>query len=38
VRRVFSPERRKGGIKIEGTDPKTAAKKLVEFLAQKGAI
>ena len=38
VRRVFAPEKRKGGIKIEGEDAKTAAKKLVEFLAQKGAI
>lgn len=38
VRRVFAPERRKGGIKIEGTDAKAVAKKLVEFLAAKGAI
>jgi electron transfer flavoprotein beta subunit len=38
VRRVFAPEKKKGGIKIEGTDPKQAAKKLVEFLAEKGVI
>lgn len=38
VRRVFAPEKKKGGIKIDGTDPKAAAKKLVEFLAEKGAI
>ena len=38
VRRVFAPEKKKGGIKIEGTDPRQAAKKLVEFLAEKGVI
>ncbi len=38
VRRVFPPERRKSGIKLEGVDPKEAAKRLVEFLLQKGAI
>ncbi|MEM2141832.1 MAG: electron transfer flavoprotein subunit beta/FixA family protein [Candidatus Thorarchaeota archaeon] len=38
VRRVFSPEKRKGGVKLEGEDPRSAAKKLVEFLASKGAI
>jgi electron transfer flavoprotein beta subunit len=38
VRQVFAPEKKKGGIKIEADDPKEVAKKLVEFLAQKGAI
>jgi electron transfer flavoprotein beta subunit len=38
VRRVFAPEKKKGGVKIDGTNPKEAAKKLVEFLAEKGAI
>ena len=38
VRKVFAPEKKKGGIKIEAEDPKAAAKQLVEFLAQKGAI
>ncbi|MHA1769469.1 MAG: electron transfer flavoprotein subunit beta/FixA family protein [Candidatus Thorarchaeota archaeon] len=38
VRRIFPPERKKGGVKIEAEDPKEVAKKLVEFLAQKGAI
>jgi electron transfer flavoprotein beta subunit len=38
VRKVFPPPRRAGGVKIEAEDPKEVAKKLVEFLAQKGAI
>ncbi len=38
VRKVYPPPRRSGGIKIEDMDPKEAAKKLVEFLASKGAI
>ena len=38
VRRVFPPEKKKGGIKIEADDPKAAAKQLVEFLAKKGVI
>lgn len=38
VRRVFAPEKKKGGLKLEADDPKEVAKKLVEFLAQKGAI
>ena len=36
--RVFPPEKRKGGIKLEDVEPKEAAKQLVEFLAKKGAI
>ena len=38
VRKVFPPEQKKGGIKIDADDPKAAAKELVEFLAKKGAI
>ncbi len=38
VRKVFPPTKKAGGIKIEADDPKEAAKKLVEFLLQKGAI
>ncbi len=38
VRKVFPPEQRSGGIKLEDVDPKEAAKQLVEFLAKKGAI
>jgi electron transfer flavoprotein alpha/beta subunit len=38
VRKVFPPEKKKGGIKVEADDPKAAAKDLVEFLAKKGAI
>jgi electron transfer flavoprotein alpha/beta subunit len=38
VRKVFPPEKRKGGVKIEADDPKEAAKQLVEYLAKKGAI
>ena len=38
VRKVFPPEKKKGGIKIEAEDPKAVAKELVEFLAKKGAI
>ena len=38
VRRVFPPEKKKGGIKINADDPKAAAKELVDFLAKKGAI
>lgn len=38
VRKVFPPEQRAGGIKIDGENPKEAAKQLVEFLAKKGVI
>ncbi len=38
VRKVFPPERKKGGIKLEDVPPKEAAKQLVAFLAEKGAI
>ncbi len=38
VRKVFPPPSKEGGIKVEADDPKEAAKKLVEFLLQKGAI
>ncbi len=38
VRKVFPPEKRKGGMKIEAEDPREAARKLVEFLAKKGVI
>jgi electron transfer flavoprotein beta subunit len=38
VRKVFPPEKKKGGIKIDADDPKAAAKQLVDFLAEKGAI
>jgi electron transfer flavoprotein beta subunit len=38
VRKVFPPDRKKGGIKIDADDPKAAAKELVDFLAKKGAI
>jgi electron transfer flavoprotein beta subunit len=38
VRKVFPPEKKKGGIKIDAEDPKAAAKQLVEFLAKKGVI
>ncbi len=38
VRKVFPPEKRAGGVKIETEDPKEAARQLVEFLAKKGAI
>ena len=38
VRKVFPPERKSGGIKLEDVDAEDAAKQLVEFLAKKGAI
>ncbi len=38
VRKVFPPEQRAGGIKIDGENPKEAARQLVEFLAKKGVI
>ncbi|NHJ12689.1 MAG: electron transfer flavoprotein subunit beta/FixA family protein [Candidatus Thorarchaeota archaeon] len=38
VRKVFPPERKSGGVKLEDVDSKDAAKQLVEFLAKKGAI
>jgi len=38
VRKVFAPEKKKGGIKIEAENPATAAKQLVEFLTKKGAF
>jgi electron transfer flavoprotein alpha/beta subunit len=36
--KVYPPEKRKGGIKVEAEDPKDVAKQVVEFLAEKGAI
>ncbi|MCF2135876.1 MAG: electron transfer flavoprotein subunit beta/FixA family protein [Candidatus Thorarchaeota archaeon] len=38
VRSIFPPPKRKSGVKLEDVSPQEAAKKLVEFLAQKGAI
>jgi electron transfer flavoprotein alpha/beta subunit len=39
VMEVFTPEARKGGVRIDGTeDPEKAAKQLVEWLLKKGAI
>jgi electron transfer flavoprotein beta subunit len=38
VRKVFAPEKKKGGIKIDAENPAAAAKQLVEFLTRKGAI
>jgi len=38
VRKVFPPEKKKGGTKIEPETPEEGAKQLVEFLAKKGAI
>ncbi|MFW9920127.1 MAG: electron transfer flavoprotein subunit beta/FixA family protein [Candidatus Thorarchaeota archaeon] len=38
VRKVFPPEQRAGGIKIDGENPKEAARQLVEYLAKKGVI
>ncbi|NHI83832.1 MAG: electron transfer flavoprotein subunit beta/FixA family protein [Candidatus Thorarchaeota archaeon] len=38
VRKVFPPERKSGGIKLQDVDAKEAARQLVEFLAKKGAI
>ncbi|MFW9907410.1 MAG: electron transfer flavoprotein subunit beta/FixA family protein [Candidatus Thorarchaeota archaeon] len=38
VRKVFPPVRKSGGIKVEVQDPKEAAKKLVQFLLEKGVI
>jgi electron transfer flavoprotein beta subunit len=38
LRKVYPPEKRKGGIKLEAEDPKAVAKQVVEFLAKKGAI
>jgi len=38
VRKVFPPEQRAGGIKIDGGNPKEAARQLVEYLAKKGVI
>jgi electron transfer flavoprotein alpha/beta subunit len=38
VQRIFPPEKKKGGIKIDAEDPAAAAKQLVEFLTKKGAI
>ena len=36
--KIFPPEKRKGGIKLEDIDPIEAAKELVDFLTKKGAI
>jgi electron transfer flavoprotein beta subunit len=38
LRKVYPPEKRKGGIKVEAEDPKVVAQQVVEFLAEKGAI
>jgi electron transfer flavoprotein beta subunit len=38
VRKVFPPEKKKGGTVIDGEDPAAAVKQLVEFLTKKGAI
>jgi electron transfer flavoprotein beta subunit len=38
VRKVFAPEKKAGGIKLEDEDPKAAVKQLVDFLTKKGAI
>jgi electron transfer flavoprotein beta subunit len=38
VRKVFPPERKSGGVKLEDVNAKDAARQLVEFLAKKGAI
>ena len=38
VRKVYPPEKKKGGIIIDGDDPSAAVKQLVEFLTKKGAI
>ena len=38
LRKVYPPEKRKGGIKVEAEDPKAVAKQVVDFLAEKGAI
>jgi electron transfer flavoprotein beta subunit len=38
VLRMYPPEQRKGGVKLEDVEPKEAAKQLVEFLTKKGAI
>jgi len=38
VRRVYPPEKKKGGIIVDGEDAAAAVKQLVEFLTKKGAI
>ncbi len=38
VRKVFPPEKKEGGIVIDGDDPAAAVKQLVEFLTKKGAF
>ena len=38
VRKVFPPEKKKGGIVIDAEDPAAAVKQLVEFLTKKGAL
>lgn len=38
VRKVFPPEKKEGGIVIDGDDPADAVKQLVEFLTKKGAF
>ena len=38
VRRVYRPEKKKGGIIVDGEDAAAAVKQLVDFLAKKGAI
>ena len=35
---VFTPEKKRQGIIIQGDDPETAAKKLVEFILSKGVV
>ena len=38
VRKVSPPEKKKGGIIVDGEDVAAAVKQLVEFLTKKGAI
>lgn len=38
VRKVFAPDKRAGGVKVEADDPAAVAKQLVEYLAKKGAL
>ena len=38
VRKVYPPEKKKGGIIVDGEDVAAAVKQLVEFLTKKGAI
>lgn len=38
VRKVYPPEKKEGGIIVDGEDAAAAVKQLVEFLTKKGAI